>query len=254
VQGEERQTLSKVLERKLPRQVYLQNISSLSPEEVSSGCRDACPSNDVLKKVRQEARSVPTPYHNEWETLAEIREQQQEGCGKSMKGTLQTITMHPRGVALFSEDLIRISHKRAKQDIVYIDATGSVVLGDKRCYAYEIFVRHPVAGKPPLAVASHFTTSHNIPSISYFISSFCHAASLLYRNNKTLPKLVCATAAWLLFNPLFQSFFKENLQSFLDRCVLIASGQYTHSMTELPFLHLCASHFLKNARTIVKEK
>ena len=36
VQGEERQTLSKVLESKLSRRVHLQNISSLSPE-VSSG-------------------------------------------------------------------------------------------------------------------------------------------------------------------------------------------------------------------------
>jgi len=41
--------------------------------------------------------------------------------------------MHTRGVPLFSEDLIRIFHKRAKQDIVYIDTTGNVVVGDKRC-------------------------------------------------------------------------------------------------------------------------
>jgi len=53
---------------------------------------------------------------------------------------------------------------------------------------------------------------------------------------------------------VIQSFFKENLQSDLDRCFLIASGQYTHSMTELPFLHMCARHFMKNARTIAKEK
>jgi len=33
-----------------------------------------------------------------------------------------------RWVALFSEDLIRIFHKRAKQDTVYINETGSVVL------------------------------------------------------------------------------------------------------------------------------
>jgi len=75
----------------------LQNISSLSPEDVSSGSRDACSSKDVLKKIRQEARSVglPTPSHDEWEALAEIREQQQQGCSKSVKGALQIITMHP---------------------------------------------------------------------------------------------------------------------------------------------------------------
>ena len=40
VQGEERQIMSKVLDTKLARQVYLQNISSLTSDEVSSGCRD----------------------------------------------------------------------------------------------------------------------------------------------------------------------------------------------------------------------
>jgi len=59
VQGEERQTLSNVLESKLPRQVYLQNISSLSPEEVSSGCRGACPSKDVLKKIAKRTQQHP---------------------------------------------------------------------------------------------------------------------------------------------------------------------------------------------------
>jgi len=184
VQGEERQIMSKVLDSKLPRQIYLQNISSLSSDEVSSGCRNGYPSKDVLKKNRQEARSVPTPSHNEWEALAEIREQQQQACDKVVKVTLQLVTMHPKGVALFNENLIRIFHERAKQDLVYVDATGSVVLGDKRCYAYEIVVRHPKVGKPPLAVASYFTTSHKIPSISYFINSFCHAESLLYRQRQ----------------------------------------------------------------------
>ena len=80
-------------------------------------------------------------------------------------------------------------------------------IGDKRCYAYEIVVRHPKAGKPPLAIASYFTTSHNIPSISYFISSFWHAESLLYRNNKTLPKLVMYDGNMALIQSVIQSFF-----------------------------------------------
>ena len=195
-----------------------------------------------------------TPSHNECEALAEIRKQQQQARDKVVKGTLHLVTMHLKGVTLFNENLIWIFHGRAKQDLVYVDATGSVVLGDKRCYAYEIVVRHPKVGKPPLAVAAYFATSHNIPSISYFINSFCHAESLLYRGNKAPPKLVMCDASLVLIQSVIQYFFKENLQSYLDRCFLIASGQYTHSMTELPFLHMCASNFMKNARAIVKER
>ena len=121
VQDEERPIMSNVLNSKLPRQVYLQNISSLSSDEVSIGCRDGCPSKDVLKKIRQEARSVPTPSHSEWEALAEMRKQQQQACDKVMKGTLQLVTMHPKGVALFNENLTRIFHEWAKQDLVYVN-------------------------------------------------------------------------------------------------------------------------------------
>ena len=117
VQSEERQIMSKVLDSKLLRKVHLQHTSSLSSDEVSSGCRDGCPSKDVLKKIRQEARSVPTPSHNEWEVLAEIRNQQQQACDKVVKGTLQLVTKHPKGVALFNEILIRIFHERAKHDL-----------------------------------------------------------------------------------------------------------------------------------------
>jgi len=67
-----------------------------------------------------------------------------------------------------------------------------------------------------LAVASYFTTSHNIPSISYFINTFCHAESLLYRGNKAPPKLVMCDGSLALIQSVIQSFFKENLQNFLD--------------------------------------
>jgi len=69
--------------------------------------------------------------------------------------------------------------QRAKQDIIYIDATGSVVLGDK--VTKGATPMKPKVWKPALTVASYLTTSHNSPSISYFINSFCHAESLLYR-------------------------------------------------------------------------
>jgi len=79
-----------------------------------------------------------------------------------IKGTLQMILSCPNGIILFSESTVRIYHYLARTDTVYVDVTGSVLLGDKSCYAYEIVVRHPNQGNPPLAVASYFATSHNI--------------------------------------------------------------------------------------------
>jgi len=107
--------------------------------------------------------------------------------------------------------------KSINQSNQIIDATGSVILDDRKCYAYEIVVRHPQPGNPPLAVASCFTTSHNIPSISYFINSFCNAESTTYKNKKTIPKLVMCDGSVALIQSVVLSFFKKTLQSYLDR-------------------------------------
>jgi len=212
IQGDERKALRNALASKLPREQYIENISTLPSEVLASGCCDACPNKNVLNQVRHEAREIETPSKDEWAALFAIRKEQQGTSGHCVKGFLQITTMHPKGIILFSEKLVRIYHNVAKHDIVYIDATGSILLGDKHCYAYKIVIRHPHPGNPPLAVAMYFAVSHNIPSVSYFISSFCHAESVFYKSNRTIPKLVMCDDSLALIQSIVLSFFKEALQ------------------------------------------
>jgi len=106
-------------------------------------------------------------------------------------------------------------------------------------------VRHPQPGNPPLALASYFTTSHNIPSISYFINSFCHAESTVCKNKRTIPKLVMCDGSVALIQSVVLFFFKETLQRYLDRCFCISSGNYVRPLVGLPFLYMSANHFIK---------
>jgi len=55
-------------------------------------------------------------------------------------------------------------------------------------------------------------------------------------------------------NAIVLSMFKETFKKYLHRCWLIASGKYASSFCEPPILHLCASHFMKNAKKRVKER
>jgi len=80
-------------------------------------------------------------------------------------------------------------------------------------------VRHPNQGNPPLALASYFATSHNILSISYFLQSFCHAESTLYRK-RSLPKLLMRDGSTALMNAIVLSMFKETFKNYLHRCWL----------------------------------
>jgi len=170
IQGDEGKAVRNALASKMPREQYIENISALPSQVLVIGCRYACPNKNVLKRVRHEVRKIEIPSKDEWAALFAIRKEQ-DTSGHRVKGTLQIITMHPKGIILFSEKLVRSFHHVAKHDM-YIDATGSILLGDEHCYAYEIVIRHPHPGNPPLAVATYFATSNNIPSVSYFISSF----------------------------------------------------------------------------------
>jgi len=192
----------KFVEHQLPRVYHLKCLSNLSEQEIESSCRDSAPRKTVLKQIRYEAKKVLIPFEDESKSLSEIHSQQQQYCIGMIKGTLQMILSRPRGIILFSESTVRIYHSLARADVIYVDATGSVLtvlLGNKSCYAYEIVVRHPNQGNLPLAAASYFATSHNIPSISYFLQSFCHAESTLYRK-RSLPKPLMCDGSTTLMN------------------------------------------------------
>jgi len=66
---------------------------------------------------------------------------------------------------------MEILHAVCKRDILCIDATGGVILGQERYYAYELVIPYPVEGNPPFAAATLISLSHNIPSVSHFINA-----------------------------------------------------------------------------------
>jgi len=217
------------VEHQLPRAYHLKCLSNLSEEEIESGCPDSAPSKTVLKQIRYEARKVLTPFEDESKSLSEIHSQQQQYSTGMIKGTLQMILSLPRGINLFSESTVRIYHSLARTDIVYVDTTGSVLLGDKSCCAYEIVVRHPNQENPPLAVASYFATSHKMPSISCFLQSFCHAESTLYRKI-SLPKLLICDGTTALMNAIVLYFrcSKKHLKTIYIRGVKLVSVPGLH--------------------------
>lgn len=72
---------------------------------------------------------------------------------------LQKVLLHPRGL---SQSSIRLFHQRCKTDVVYIDATGSIIQKKKGkpapFYIYVLVVRHPIKGASPVPVATYVTT------------------------------------------------------------------------------------------------
>lgn len=60
---------------------------------------------------------------NELTSLQKLIEQQ-HGTDNEV---LQRVMMHPKGIMLWSRKTLSVFFKRCKEDIVYLDATGSVI-------------------------------------------------------------------------------------------------------------------------------
>jgi len=139
----------------------------------------------------------------------------------------------------------------SKEDIVYIDATGSILLGQQHCYVYEVVVGHPVEENSPMAIASMITWSHEIPSIANFLHRVWHA-QVKQGSSRPYPRLVMCDGRMSLINAIVTTLLKESLEGYFRRCWDIMQGRRQPSFVSEPFLHLCASHFMKTAKKLVR--
>lgn len=118
-----RKTLGQDLQKQLPRAVYLTKITQISVEFMESGCRDEAPSPSVLKTISWETHQRSQRHSNESISLQIMLEKKTN----SPDEVPQKIMLHPKGVLLWSQRSISIYHERCKEDIAYLDATGSVL-------------------------------------------------------------------------------------------------------------------------------
>ncbi|XP_034079088.1 uncharacterized protein LOC117550702 [Gymnodraco acuticeps] len=172
IRAEERQLIADTLSSKLPRTVYLQSLNKLEETVLQSGCRDEVPTTGVLKTLSWGEREKQRRHENEMVSLQLMSEDVQDKDDQ----WIQKVILQPKGVMLWSKRTIRLFHDRSKEDIVYLDATGSIVKKAKGestpFYIYELVVRNPIKGCSPVPVATYVTCEHTTASITYFLGSF----------------------------------------------------------------------------------
>ena len=148
--------ISKELQRQLPREMCLEKLKEIDEDVMESGCRDEVPNPQVLKNISREFRQRSRLHKNDILSLKLMLDRR----GKSEDEVLQKVFLEPKGVMLWSSKSIAVFHDRSKQDIVYLDATGSIKTKEKGSppfYVYELVVRNPEKGKCPFPVATYLT-------------------------------------------------------------------------------------------------
>ena len=100
----------------------------------------------------------------------------------------------PFSVSIFTEEGVRIYHNFAKEQVLYLDATGTVISLKGTDYEsstslyYALVVGHPKKIHPPVAVAELISAEHSVMAISHFLEDFCQHEALL--QNIVVPKCI----------------------------------------------------------------
>lgn len=156
---------------------------------------------------------------------------------------------------LWSKRSISIFNKRSKEDIVYIDATGSILKGSKNSegpfYVYELVVRNPKKGSSPFPVATCVTCDHTTASVLYFLSAFQTDHAKQYGQKNITPLMVICDGSLVLMQAITMVFCKTSLQGLLQSYYNIVTGKGTAEDFGHPVL---LSDIMKNAKTLCKKQ
>ncbi len=255
IRAEERQLIADRLSSKLPRNIYLHSLNKLKETVVQSGCRDEVPTTGVLKTLSWSERKKQRQDTNEMISLEVMSEEEQGTDGQ----LIQKIILQSKGVMLWSKKTIHLFHKRSKKDIVYLDATGSIVKKAKGestpFYIYELVVRNPVKGCSPVPVATFVTCEHTTASVSYFLGSFITDCVRLHGPKiRRRPVMYICDGSVVLMQSIAQNLCGLSLNELISQYYSIVTGQGKEHALELPILHMCLSHVMKNAKNLCKKQ
>ncbi|KAF7211627.1 transcript variant X2 [Nothobranchius furzeri] len=239
----------------MPRSLYLDSLNKIPEKAFQAGCRDEAPSKEVLKNIAWSHRKKDRPHLNEMASL-QILIDRQQGLPNEV---LQRVLLHPKGIMLWSQKTLIVFYQWCKDDIVYFDATGSIISKDNASatpyYVYEIIVRNPFKGSSPLPTATFVTCDHTTASVTYFVQAFQTELTRMYgsRANKR-PVMIICDGSLVLLQSIAITFCRASLEDLLERYFQVITGQLDTDNFNIPILHRCLSHIMKNAKDLCKKR
>ena len=161
-----------------PSCLYNKKFSSLTLTELESGKRDKVGSSQhVLRKISPEGRRDQLPHLDLVMSLKIIDKEIIESCGckRNICGYIQWIVAKRFSASFFTEEGVRIYHNFVKEQVLYLDATGTIISLKGTDYEsntslyYTLVIGYPKKGQPPVAVAELISTEHSVMAISHFL-------------------------------------------------------------------------------------
>ena len=130
------------------------------------------------------------------------------------------------------QPMVMLYHQTVRNDILFIDATGSVVRQPrylKKILYYACVIRHPYNLSPPVPVAEFISSNQDQFAIRRFFSMIHEKEYQKYGpSGLTNPRLIVLDFSMALIQAALQEFTNESLKQYLDRTFGIITGEATH--------------------------
>ena len=271
IAGNSRAEMKDVFEKNIhlpPSDAYRSKLANISGPAFAAGNRTgAGKSLKVSQQIKNENRKDHRdlqPLHAKIAKLQEeIRHEDQETAkdlkqfNRKLYGYIHMLQLVPDlKIVLLHESLIRLYHGIAPRDIVYFDATGSVVQKMscyKRILYYALCVRHPFGKTPPLPVAEFISSSHSTESICRGLMLLREKEKQIYSGKFSYPALVLVDNSLAMILACLQAFNNETLPKYVDRTFRIVRGKATEEDLKLTLIHVCYSHSMKWNKTMIEK-
>ena len=130
-------------------------------------------------------------------------------------------------VILFTDAQIHAYSDICRRDIIYFDATGSVLKNSSEGKQYQIYnlvIRNPYEGGPALSVATFISSCHDSIINSHFINEFLKAVTKKC-GPKNKPIMIMIDGSMAMWNSAVGAFCGENRIQYYERCWRVVTGK-----------------------------
>lgn len=126
--------------------------------------------------------------------------------------------------------------------------------GSTPFYIYELVVRNPQKNSSTLPVATYLTCDHTTASVTYFLEVFQTDVARCYGGKGMRPPIMLlCDGSIVLMQAICLAFAQKNLHDTINHYYSIAIGKGPKADFEVPVLHRCRSHVMKNAKDMCRK-
>ncbi|XP_046844891.1 uncharacterized protein LOC124438735 [Xenia sp. Carnegie-2017] len=246
-----------------PSVMYQKRKLDVFPDAMASGNTTGCGNKpETMRKIASEGKQLLQQDKDLSCSLEKIRRTllgkettREFPKSKAHDGFVHTIAMHPLIVPMGLENEVRLWHGGCKNDISYLDATGTLVAdhNGKRVLYYALVIRHPVENEPSFPVAEMITSDHTTGNIHSFLERFRRDESKLYRGNLSSPRQVNTDYSRALLMAVLQESNNESRAAFFKRAFRIVNGRSLDNDLALIVPHVGCSHFMHIVHRYLKK-